>query len=293
MTAPIYLHYDRAALDRQLNLRARWPEHQAYFDRWARESKAVLENRPAHLDFAYGADPGEKLDLLLARDRGPAQPLLIFIHGGYWQSLDKTDFTYLAPPFLERGYAFASVNYSLAPDAAIDRMVQQCRNAVMALHRSAGAFNLDPDRMYICGHSAGGHLATATILTDWRSLDSALPARPLQAGCSVSGLYELEPVRLSYQNEVVKLTPEVVATVSPLRGLHDPGVPFLCAVGADETDEFLRQQRVFVGEARRIGWDVAAMECSGLNHFSVIDAVGDRAHPLFDAVLGLISATSN
>jgi arylformamidase len=289
MTNSVYLHYDQAELDRQLNLRAKWPDHQLYFDNWAETSKAVLDSQSVVRDFEYGDGPGETLDLLLPESAGEALPLLIFIHGGYWQALDKTDFAYLAPPFLARGIAFASVNYRLAPDAPIDKMVQQCRKAVIALHKAAEKFSLDPERFFICGHSAGGHLATATVLSDWQSLDGALPARPLQGGVSVSGLYELEPVRLSYQNEVVRLTSEVTAKVSPLRHLCDPGVPYLCAVGAEETDEFLRQQRVFVGEAQQAGWDVAAMECPGLNHFSVIDAMGDGNHPLFMAVFRMMS----
>lgn len=289
MTAPIYLHYDQAELDRQLNLRAKWPDHPAYIERWGKESEAVLESNPDYRDVPYGSDPSETFDLFLSQATPAAQPLLIFIHGGYWQALDKADFAYLAPPFLERGIAFASVNYSLAPDASIDKMIRQCRQAAMALRKAAGDFNLDPDRIFLCGHSAGGHLATATFLTDWPALDSALPAQPFRGGCSISGVYELEPVRLSYHNAILNLTPEVVAKVSPLRDLRTPDAPFICALGAEETDEFLRQQRAFVDEARQKGWEIAAMECAGLNHFSVIDALGDSAHPLFRAVFDLIS----
>ena len=290
MTTPLYLHYDQAELDRQINLRAKWPDYQTYFDRWAGESERVLRARPVIRDFAYGSAPAEKLDLFLSRTEGPAQPLLLFIHGGYWQSLDKADFAYLAPPFLDRGVAFASLNYSLAPGAKIERMIEQCRSAVLALLRQSGRFNIDPSRVVVCGHSAGGHLATMVILTQWRSLDPTLADRPLRAGCSISGLYDLEPVRLSYQNEVLNLDPETIGHVSPLNCLRDPAVPFLCAVGSDETEEFLRQQRAFVSEAQGLGWPVAAMECDARHHFSVINSLADPQHDLFNMVYGLVSA---
>ena len=290
MSTSIYLHYDQAELDRQINLRAKWPDHQTYFDRWARESHAVLESRPVLRDFAYGSLPGERLDLFESQTAGTAQPLLLFIHGGYWQSLDKTDFAYLAPPFLDRGVAFASLNYSLAPEASIEQMVEQCRNAILALRRESGRLNIDPKRVVVCGHSAGGHLATMMALTQWHSLEPSLTAAPFRAGCSISGLYDLEPVRLSYQNEILNLDPEVSARVSPQNCLRDPALPFLCAVGADETEEFLRQQRLFVSEAEALGWPITPMECDARNHFSVIDSLADPEHDLFKAVYGLVSA---
>ena len=288
MTTAVFRDYDQSALDRQLNLRARWPEHVTFFERWARDSDAVLNSKPVERDLPYGSDAEETLDLFPLSGDGPPSPLLMFIHGGYWKSLDKADFAYLAPPFLDSGIAFASVNYTLAPKVGIEHMVQQCRSAVLKLHREAADHNIDPERIFLCGHSAGGHLAAMTMLTLWAQQDLGSPSPSLRGGCAISGVYELAPIQLSYHNEILGLDSETADRMSPIKCLHNPGRPFLCAVGGEETDEFLRQQRAFVQEAGACGWALEAMECAGLNHFSIVEALADPDHALFQAVRGLV-----
>lgn len=290
MTTAVFLDYDQSALDRQLNLRARWPEHATYFDRWARDSGVVLNSKAVERDLAYGDDAQETLDLFPLPGDGPPNPLLMFIHGGYWQSLDKTDFAYLAPPFLDSGVAFASINYGLAPMVGIEHMVHQCRSAVLKLHREAAKYNIDPERIFLCGHSAGGHLAAMTMLTPWAQLETTVSS-PLQGGCAISGLYELTPIRLSYHNDILGLDAKTADSMSPITCLHNPDRPFLCAAGSEETDEFLRQQRAFVQKAGACGWALGEMECAGLNHFSIVQALADPEHPLFQAVRGLVDGS--
>ncbi len=281
--AAVFRGYDQAALDAQLNLRARWPEHPDYFARWAADSAAVRERLHGRLDLAYGPSAPETLDLFPAAGGTPA-PLLAFIHGGYWQALDKSDYSYLAPAFVDRGFAYASLNYGLAPDTSIGTMIDQIRRALAWLYRQAEAHNIDRQRLVVAGHSAGGHLAAMALATDWPALAPDLPPGLLAGGCSVSGVYDLEPVRLSYHNAILGIAAEEAAGWSPLRCLPAAAPPLILAVGAGETDEFLRQQAEFAEAWRQRGLSSRQVPLPGLHHFSAVDALGDTGHPLYVAV---------
>jgi len=285
MGEPLYRDYDQEALDRQLNLRARWPEHPQYFARWAEDSRAVRETRSAALDLAYGPTAGQTLDLFLASR--PSAPLLAFIHGGYWQSLDKQDFSFLAPPFVEAGIAFASLNYDLAPAVSIGAIVQQIETALVWLFRNGAAYGVDPARIFVAGHSAGAHLAACALSADW-GRHEGVPPDLVKGACSVSGVYELEPIRLSYHQEVVKLDAETVERHSPQRRLPARSGPLICAVGSAETEEFLRQQDEYLAARRAAGLPSQVVNLAERNHFSAIDALGEDDHPLFHAVCDMI-----
>jgi arylformamidase len=275
-----YREMDKAEIDRQLNLRARWPEHDAYFKRWASDSAAARARLEGRLDLAYGAAGGETggqtLDLFPDPARSEPTPLLAFIHGGYWQGLDKGDFTYLAPAFIEAGIAFASINYDLAPKVGVGEIVGQVLKAIAWLAAEGPAHGIDPERIFVAGHSAGGHLAAL-----------AMAMEPVKGGCSISGIYELEVMRLSYHQEVLNLDPETVRSMSPLRNLPERAGPLICAVGSEETEEFLRQQDEMVAAWRGRGLDARVVDLPGRNHFSAVDALGDTRQPLFAAVRDL------
>jgi len=283
----VFRDYDQAELDKQLNLRARWPDHPQFFERWARDSAATRQRLSGHLDLAYGDSAAEKLDIFPAGS-GEAAPLLAFIHGGYWQALDKGDYSYLAPPFVEAGIAFASLNYGLAPDCKIGGMIDQVRRALAWLYSNAADYGIDPSRIVVAGHSAGGHLAAMALSTDWPAFDPALPADLLAGGCSISGIYDLEPVRLSYHNQLLGIGPEEAGPWSPLLNLPDRAAPLLLAVGSEETGEFLRQQAEYAAawQGRGLALDEVAME--GLHHFTAVDALGDPTQGLYEAVRQLL-----
>lgn len=287
--ASLYRGYDRAGLDAQLNLRARWPEHPGYFARWERESGVARANRPCRCDLSYGPTPGQTLDFFPAQGgRVPATgaPLVAFIHGGYWQSLDKGDFSYLALTFTDAGIAYMSLNYDLAPEVSIETIVGQIRAALAWLHDRASDFDVDPARLHVAGHSAGGHLAVMAMTTDWRALGK--PADLVRGCCSVSGVYDLEPVRLSYHQDVVALDPDMVEPMSPIRRIPAAAPPLICAVGAEETEEFVYQQAAFAEAWRAAGHRVEVVDLPGRNHFTAVDALGQPEHALFGAFKALI-----
>jgi arylformamidase len=216
--------------------------------------------------------------------------LLAFIHGGYWRSLDAHDFYYLAPSFVAAGIAFASINYDLAPAVSVADIVGQCRAALAWLWRSAAELGVAPGRIYVAGHSAGGHLTAMLALTDWPAVDRHLPADLVKGGCAVSGIYDLDPIRRSFLNEDLRLDAASARQGSPIRllgGKRPP--PLILAVGSDETDEFLRQQADFAAAWRDHGFNFQVVELPGRNHFTAIDALGDTDHRLNAAVRAMVA----
>ncbi len=293
MPQGLYRGMDRTEIDRQLNLRARWPEHAGYMARWTADSAEVRPRLDGHLDVAYGASARETLDLFLPTPALTRPPVLVFIHGGYWQGLDKWDFSYLAPPFLQARIAFASLNYDLAPTVTVAEIVAQIRRAIPWLARHAETYNFDGERIFVAGHSAGGHLAVMALITDWAATevggeDGAAGANPVKGACSVSGVYELEPLRLSYHQDVLNLDTVTVQTMSPARLIPERAGPLILAVGSDETEEFLRQQEELAAAWQARGLPVRVVGLPGRHHFSAIDALGEVEHPLFAAIKGMI-----
>ena len=290
MTDTVYRHYDRAALDAQLNNRERVPQFQAYFDRWRASSDAAAAAHPLRQDIAYGPTPGQRLDLFVPQREGPA-PLLFFVHGGWWQSLDKADFLFPAPLFLERGVAYASVNYDLAPSATIPEIADQVRRALLWAYRNGAEHGIDPSRIYLAGHSAGGHLVACFLTEDWGRY--GLEALPYRGCISISGIYDLTPLPLSYQQPVLKLTEEAAAAFSPRfhppAALQGGGVPLVCAVGGTESQEFLDQQAEFVADWRAAGIAVEEVALPDRDHFSAVDAFAEEGHPLAEAARTMVA----
>lgn len=259
----LYRRFDRAALDREYSPSlAAGGDIRRYLDRYAALSDIALGLPDFVAGIAYGSHPDEILDLLPPPGGGP-RPLHIFIHGGYWQALSQRDFAFLGPAFQRRGVAFATLNHTLAPAASIAEMVTQCRRAVCWLRDNAGRFGLDPGHITLSGHSAGAHLC-AMLLAD--PAIGALVKRSLL----ISGVYDLEPIRLSYVGEPLGLSAADVAALSPLR--LDMRPPHPCAIvwGEYETAEFKRQSTEFAAILSEAGCAIRQAEFAGLNHFDIL-----------------------
>ncbi len=187
----------------QYNNRALVPEHPQIFAQWISESAKVRANSRCELDLEYGASYLEKLDLFFSE--GPSKALLVFIHGGYWRSLDKNDFSFLAPAFTKHGVTVAMVNYGLAPQLRIDDIVRQSRLAVTWLAQNARRYGTDASKLFISGHSAGAHLAAMMAVTHWPSVSTLLPEDLIKGAICISGLYDLDPIRFTAVNQDVRL----------------------------------------------------------------------------------------
>ncbi|MDF2782192.1 MAG: esterase [Geminicoccaceae bacterium] len=223
---------DRTTLDANYNLRAAVPEHPTYFARYEAESRAFRQHARARLDLAYGDSPRQAVDLFLPQQ--PSPPLLVFIHGGYWQRFDRKDFSFVAAPLVAAGAAVALLGYDLAPAVDMDRIVAEVRQGIAWLHRQGAAQGFDPARIFLAGHSAGGHLAAMALATDWPR-EWGLPADAIKGVCAISGVFDLEPIRRCYLNDVLALDPEQARRNSPLHlpmSMAEPEAPIGRAIRA-------------------------------------------------------------
>lgn len=273
--SPVYLGYDQKGLDAQYNNRARFPNFVEHFRAWGEWSQKARATLPGAVDLAFGPTAIEKIDIFPAAEKGA--PLYVFIHGGYWYSLDKSDYSYVAEGMRPHGVATMVNNFGLAPDHDMDEIVRQNRAALAYLWRNAVQHGADPDRIYVAGHSAGGHLAAMLLATDWPSLGADLPRDLVKGACAIGGIFDLEPIRLSYLNGKLHLTPEQVTRHSPLTQTYPAKAPLLLIVAADESDEFHRQSQEMdrfwnarVGKA-----DLVVPQ--GLDHFDVVNQLKDPA----------------
>lgn len=282
MTA-IYRGYDQEGLDKQYE---RLVADDAFetFDRWRARSDETAARRPARLDIAYGPSGTEKLDIFPAAD--PAAPILVYIHGGYWIWKDKADFRFVAEGVVDAGVTLVVINYALTPDHTMDEITRQVRAALAFTWKNAGGLVPgDRNRIFAAGHSAGGHLTAVVATTDWSAFDPELPPAILAGGVAVSGIYDLEPIRLSYLNETVGLDAAMAGRNSPLHAVHAGMPPLTLVVGGDESDEFKRQQASFAAAATALGNTVETLEVPAHHHFAVIETIADRGSPLNAAVL--------
>lgn len=282
MAEPVFRGYDQPALDREYNNRQKVPDAAAYLARYETESGRARAELPGRLDVAHGAAAGETLDVFPAPGPGPA-PVHVFIHGGYWHRMDKTDFSWVARAFRPAGAATVVINYALIPTVDMDELVRQCRAAIAWTWKNARTFGGDPDRIVISGHSAGGHLVAMMMATDWRAFGA--PADVIKGGTGISGLYDLEPIRLCYLNEVLKLTPEAARRHSPVLLAPTGRAPLLLAVGGLEGPEYHRQTDELAAAWRARGAPVDVLDMPGLHHFSIVSQLGDPKAELSRAIL--------
>ena len=283
MGETVFFGYDRAALDREYDNRGKVANTAEYLARYPAQSARLRDTLPARLDLRYGPHPGETLDVFLPEGSGP-WPVHVFVHGGYWRSFDKQDFSFVARAFQPAGVLVAVINYALIPTVDMDELVRQVRASVAWLHRNAGALGGDPARLTVSGHSAGGHLVAMLMSTDWGRF-AGLPADVVKAGCGISGLYDLEPIRLCYLNETLGLTWETARRNSPVHLVPAAAGRLLLPVGAKEGDEFHRQTESLAAAWRRRGLAVEVMDMTGHDHFSIITELGDPGTPLSRAIL--------
>lgn len=270
---PVFLDYDQAGLDAQYNNRLRWPDYKVHFDNWRLWSERTCRALPCHLDLAFGSQPIEKLDILPAER--PGAPLYVFIHGGYWYSLDKADYSYVAEGFRPHGVTTAVNNFGLAPDTSMDEIVRQNRAALAWLWRNASKYGADPQRIYVCGHSAGGHLAVMLLATDWPAFAPGLPRDLVKGACAIGGLFDMEPIRLSYLNKTLKMSAEEARRNAPLELKYPSRAPLSLVVAVDETPEYHRQSQAMADLWRNLGYPVDLLVPPGLNHFDVVNRLID------------------
>ncbi len=256
------------------------------FERWERDSERARASLEGYLDVPYGATDAEKLDIF--KPRGESRGLLMYIHGGYWRSLDKKRFSFVAPALVQAGITVAIPNYALCPAVQVEDIVMQMVQACAWLYRNGANFGAPANRLHLCGHSAGGHLAAMMLACLWPKYSPDLPKQVVAAALSISGLYDLtEIVKVPSVNGDVRLTEKAALRVSPASMPPATDAPLYTAVGEKENEGFHIQNRLIAekwGKVRR-----ADIPCPGANHFTVLDQLCYPGSGLFRAVLKMMS----
>jgi arylformamidase len=274
--------------DAQYNNRARIPEHPAILRHWFEASQRARERHTDLVEAAYGDAPRERLDVYPAT--APGSPVLVYFHGGYWRALDKRDHSFVAPPFVDAGALVVLPDYALCPAVSIEQIVLQAVQALAWVHRHAAAHGGDPRRIVVAGHSAGGHLATLLLACDWPAVAPDLPADLVKAALSISGVYELEPLR-----HAPFLAPDLNLSAASAHRLSPAAMPaprgtLATVVGGDESEEFHRQAAL-IATAWGCKTVIASEVVPGRNHMDVLHELADpdsRTHALGLRLLGLV-----
>jgi arylformamidase len=263
----------------QYNNRRRVPEHVDINARWSAASAAYRCKPNARLDSAYGPGERQRYDFFPAA--AAAAPLLIYIHGGYWQRGDRTDYAFIARELNAAGISVALPSYSLCPEVTVMAIVEELRSFLVHLWRETKVYPL------VIGHSAGGHLTAAMLASDW-SKTANVPSDLVRAGYAISGVFELEPLVGTSLNEALRLTPQTAHAASPMFWPPPPKARvFAAAVGGLESEEFLRQSRTMARTWRQSGVTAEDVVVPGTNHFTIVDELIRPTSPIFKSVVAL------
>jgi len=277
--------YTPEFVERGYNNRAAVPDHPQWLARFPELSASARAALAPKLDLRYGPGPKETLDLFVPA--GGARGTFVFLHGGYWRALDKSDFSFVAGPFVAQGYAVAVANYDLCPEVSIATIVDECRRAVAWIVREGAAHGANSERIVVGGHSAGGHLAAMLLATDW--VAQVFGRDPIAGAVSVSGVHDLTPMVQFSFNADFKLDAAEAARLSPVHLSPRSRAPLLLAVGADETSEFIRQTRILwdAWPANRPVGANTPLIVPARHHFSVVVDYADADSELTQATLAL------
>lgn len=268
MASTVYRDYDQPALDSQYNNRGRVPEADDFLAAYVSDSAAARAALASRLDVPFDDRSPQTLDIFLPAGEVGSAPLHIFFHGGYWKSRDKSEFSFVAGPIAGGGGIAVVVDYGLVPAITMDELVRQCRAATAWVYANAARLGGDPERLTISGHSAGGHIVAMVAATDWTG-EYGLPADVVKGGVALSGLFDLEPIRLSFVNDDLGLSEEDARRNSPIHLPPPPDLPLVVAYGADESEEYARQSAIYADYLRRHGLAPELRAIAGRNHFNI------------------------
>jgi len=265
--------------ERQYNLREAFPTYPQTRETWVKASQELVAKVSPQIDLAYGDGPLQKLDYFNAQS---GAPLLVFVHGGYWQGGDKADVNFMAGPYIAAGINVAVINYSLAPEARIEQMVAEVQRSLVWLNSQAGNLGFDPARVSLMGHSAGGHLIAMMVARTNERAPEGMPA--IVNLFPISGVFDLPPLLPSSINNALALDQVRAEALSPLAWPGPDNTYIHTFVGAGETEQFHVQSET-LGQA----WKVARHDSvPDTDHFTILNVLADGSSEYAKSVIAAI-----
>ncbi|MEV1025789.1 alpha/beta hydrolase [Streptomyces sp. NPDC050264] len=282
MTAPDTARTD---LDLEYSPSSRVTDLEVHLARYADESARARAGLPVQLGLSCGPLPEQRLDLFPAAD--PRAPLFVFVHGGYWQELSRSEAAFAARDFVAAGISFAALGYGLAPRHRLRAITAAVGDSLHRIAAGQVQLPIEPRAVHLGGHSAGAHLVASTLLNPAGRHPTAATA-VFASATLISGIYDLEPLRHTYVNDALAMDAEEARACSPLHRMPARLPPLVVALGEDETDAFAAQHRRFVTAARAGGTDVTDLVVPGRHHFDLPFDLADPDTALGAAVLGIL-----
>ncbi len=273
--------------EKEYDNRGRVPEHPEIFARWEREAAAYrAAARGAEFGLTYGPSPRQTIDFFPAKDDDAQTPLALFIHGGWWRSLDPSMFSQLAAGPNARGVSVAVAGYDFCPQVSIATIIDEMRAACLWLWRK------HKKRIFVYGWSSGAHLAACLLAQDWKAIASDAPDDLVPAAYAISGVFDLAPLLQVTPNQDLRLDAAEARRVSPLFWKMPGGRTLDAVVGSLESSEFLRQSRIIAENWGARGVATRYEEIAGTNHFTVVDALADADSAMSKRVVQLAEMVS-
>jgi arylformamidase len=270
---------DRAGLDRAYSPSSRVADLDVHLARYAADSARARAVLPVHLDLPCGPLPEQRLDLFPAPD--PHAPLFVFVHGGYWQELSKSEAAFAAQDFVAAGVSFAALGHGLAPRYRMRAVTAAVSDSLLRVCSGGAGLPISPRAVHLGGHSAGAHLVASTLLDAVGRPDRVAIA----SATLLSGVYDLEPLRHTYVNDVLGMDAGEARDCSPLHRMPAPLPRLVVALAEGDTDAFAGQHHRFVDAARAGGTDVTELVVAGRHHFDLPFDLADPHTALGAAVL--------
>ncbi len=238
---------------------------------------AEIRSRYRHTaDISYGDSDNQILDVF--HTSNPGAPVLLFIHGGYWRALHKDGYSFIAPPFVDAGATVVVMHYDLVPQVSLDTIVDQTNRAIAWTYRNIAELGGDPERLFIAGNSAGGHLAAMALAHDWAG--EGLPDDMIKGATLITGVMDCAPVLRISVNEDVRLDEDMARRLSPIHFPPKRALPLIVAVGGGEPEGWIALSRAYVRACEQAGIESSYMELPGLDHIAIGELPGDAASPL-------------
>jgi arylformamidase len=273
-------------IDLEYDLALTVPDLEHWIEWFTQESVTARRKLDCVLDVRFGPTVDETVDIFPAKEQGV--PLLVFIHGGYWVLSSSKDYSFVGNGLVSQGITVVVTNYSLCPKVSIAEITRQSRAVIAWLHKEAPNFNADPSRIFVAGHSAGGHQVGMLSATDWPG-EYGLPNDVIKGGIPISGIFDLSPLRYSFLQPRLLLTHEVILRQSPVLNIPHAGPPLLITFGKEETAEFHRQSTEYLQAWRANGLQGESLVQKGKHHFSALEGLNEPHSPLCKALIDFLA----